>query len=468
MEISFDGATVLSKPGMSCISFSLGLAQHTVKSGKSIIYLISALLSPPEDVLQTAVADLQLSTFIAAVYAANLGHSAKNSPATTWFIPRNKAFASLGLTMRYLLSSEGKDELRKVVKYHAVDQILYTQDVEDGRGIYKTLHGGSVVLERTKGKNYTISMRSPKTWEGHDSGGDLPANGEIRPAIVTHADALTSTGAIHTVDSVVMPADVQVTIGKLIRGVKQSTMADLMSQAGLDWLLDGREPTSHELHQARLTGIVQAWDNTSTSTDLGSLALPAYTVLCPTDKAFSRINMTLYLDDAEALTNLLKLHIIPTQPNIPRTYTRQILAPPPRDGSPLSLADDLVFQTLLSASSSYGDVAFRDTGDNSFIVGVRNARSGYGHDAARMGQAGRASVRWKISHDYGLNMQRKRSKGMYAAGREEVLWRGGMTIGGGVIMLDAVLVPYEPSWLSRYVKLSCIYRLQADEAGGAG
>lgn len=459
-EITFDGATVLGKPGMS---FSQSTYQSTilliivVRSGKSVIYLISSLISPPEDVLQTAVADLQLSTFIAAVYAADLERTVKNSPATTWFIPRNKAFSSLGLTMRYLLSSEGKDELREIVKYHAVDRILYTQDIDDGRETYKTLHGGEVALERTKGKNYTISLQSPSKWEGHDSGDDLPANGEIRPAIVTHADSLTSTGAIHIIDSVVMPADVEITIGKLIRGSKQSTMVDLMSRAGLDWILDGREPTRDELYHARLTGIVEAWDNdTATLPDLDSLALPAYTVLCPSDKAFSRINMTLYLSDLEALTNLLKLHIVPTQPTVPRTNTRKTPAPPPRDGSPISLADDLVFQTLLSSSSSYGDVAFRATGDNSFIVGIRNARSGYGNDVARLGLGGRASVRWRKSHTQDVETKRAKEKkgvrgGSDAAG--DVLWRGGMTVGGGVIMLDAVLIPYEPSWLSRYVPL---------------
>lgn len=415
-----------------------------MKSDKSVIYLISSLLSPPDDVLSTAVSDLQLSTFIAAVYAADLGRTANKAPATTWFIPRNKAFSSLGLTMRYLLSSEGKDELRKIVKYHAVDKILYTQDIEDGREEYKTLHGGTVILDRTKGSNYTISLQSPERWEGHDSGDHLPSNGEIRPAIVTHADTLTSTGAIHTVDSVVMPADVQITIGKLIRGSKQSSMVDLMERAGLDWILDGREPTTDEIYRARHIGIVETM-----SPDLESLALPGYTVLCPSDKAFSRINMTLYYEDSEALANLLKLHIIPTQPSTPHTDLRKIPAPPPRDGSPLSLADDLVFQTLLSSDSKYGDVAFRATGDNGFIVGIQNARSGYGNDAARLGQSGRATVRWRKSSQHNIESVGIYRKSRDKTERDDVLWRGGMTVGGGVIMLDAVLIPYEPSWLTR-------------------
>jgi uncharacterized surface protein with fasciclin (FAS1) repeats len=283
----------------------------------------------------------------------------------------------------------------------------------------------------------------------------MPANGEIRGAIVTHTDALTSTGAIHTVDSVVMPADVQISIAKLVRGSSQRTMIDLMVRAGLGWILDGREPNSDELQRAQLTGIVRAWDNdTAPLPDIDSLALPAYTVLCPTDKAFSRINMTQYLEDPEALLDMLQLHIIPTQPSTPRTDKKRVPTFAPPDGSPLSIADDLVFQTLLSASSKYGDVAFRATGDNSYLVGIRNARSGYGNNAARMGQAGRASVRWRKGHDSGLKTEvkhghkgEKEIKGV--EGQDDVLWRGGMSIGGGVILVDSVLIPYEPSWFTR-------------------
>jgi hypothetical protein len=187
-------------------------------------------------------------------------------------------------------------------------------------------------------------------------------------------------------------------------------------------------------------------------------------VLCPSDKAFSRLNLTHYLNDQEALLNLLKLHIIPTQPSTPRTANSKIPASPPSDGAPLSLEDDLVYSTLLSSSSKYGDVAFRATGDNSFLVGIRNARSSAGNDAARLGATGRGSVRWrKNKGDQGVSVS-KGGKGKDKAkdddahdGYEE-LWRGGMTLGGGVVMLDSVLVPYEPSWFSRCVRRTRVSR----------
>jgi uncharacterized surface protein with fasciclin (FAS1) repeats len=448
-EIRFGGATVLGKP---------------VRSGKSVIYLVSSLLSPPDDVLQTAVSDLQLSTFIAAVYAADLDKAVKKNPATTYLMPRNRAFGSLGLAMKYLLLPEGKDELRKVVKYHAVDEIVYSEDLETGKQVFTTLEGGEIVLRKTGGKNSSTFVQSPNKWEGHDSGEQLPSNGELRPAKMSHFDALTSTGVIHTIDAVILPSDVFISIGKLIRGSKQSTMMDLMARAGLSWILEGRQPSANEVERAYLQGVVRTWDNETDQPDIDSLAMPSYTVLCPSDKAFSRLNLTHYLNDQEALLNLLKLHIIPTQPSTPRTANSKIPASPPSDGAPLSLEDDLVYSTLLSSSSKYGDVAFRATGDNSFLVGIRNARSSAGNDAARLGATGRGSVRWrKNKGDQGVSVS-KGGKGKDKAkdddahdGYEE-LWRGGMTLGGGVVMLDSVLVPYEPSWFSRCVRRTRVSR----------
>nr|XP_019047790.1 hypothetical protein I302_04407 [Kwoniella bestiolae CBS 10118]OCF26720.1 hypothetical protein I302_04407 [Kwoniella bestiolae CBS 10118] len=438
-EIRFGGATVLGKP---------------VKTGESIIYLLSSLLSPPDDVLQTAVSDLQLSTFIAAVYAAELDKAVKRTPATTYFMPRNRAFNQLGLTMRYLLLPEGKDELRKVIKYHAVNEIVYSPDVEYGKKVYTTLEGGKIVIDRTKGKNGSVSLRSPTKWEGYDSGESLPSNGELRSAKVWHSDALTNTGVIHTIDSVVMPSDVKITIAKLIRGSKQSTMGDLMMRVGLGWILEGREPDEGEVTVNQLRGLVEDDGNGDKEPKIEDLALPSYTLLVPSDKAFSRINITHYTNDKQALLDLLKLHIIPSTSDISantRQSDRKEPITPPRDGQPISLDDDLVYKTLLSSSKDkFGELAFRATGDNSFIVGIKGARGndqnmgGLGN-SARIGQTGRATVRWKRNHNSPLN---GRNDDEEEEGKR--LWKDGMTLGGGVLMIDSVLIPYQPSWFSRW------------------
>ena len=447
-EIRFGGASVRGRP---------------VRSGKSIIYLISSLLSPPDDVLQTAVSDLQLSTFIAAVYAADMERIVKHTPGLTWFLPRNRACNALGLGMQYLLSAEGKDELRKVLRYHAVDGVIYSADVEVGKTVHKTLEGGEIILNRQEGKNGSYTLSSPTKWEGHDSGESFPSNGELRPATISQLDALTDTGVIHTIDSLEMPADVSLTIAKLIRGSKQNTMLDLMVRGGLEWVLQGREPTHEEVTRAELHGVVRTWaQEHADEPDINSLAMPSYTVLCPSDKAFSRINVTYYLSDRSALLDLLKLHIIPTQPSTPKTGKTRQPAEPPKDGQPLSLADDLVYDTLYT-KSKYGQLAFRATGDNSFLVGIRNARgrgrAEVGGEAARVGASGRATVRWRRNKADSMGIRSEdvptrarrwfKNKAVEEGDPSYDLWKGGLALGGGVLMIDNVLVPYEPSWFSR-------------------
>lgn len=411
-----------------------------------MIYLISNLLSPPIDVLQTAVSDLQLSTFVAGIYAADLDRFVKRSPGVTYVVPRNKAFGQLGLAMKYLLLQEGKDELRKVMKHHAIDDTVYLGDIDDGKTVYRTLGGEKLVIEQEHVQNKTnVTVRAPNRKQHHVH---LPDNGELRPASVLFGNRLTETGVMHVIDQVELPASVKITIEKLVMGAKAQTMVDLMFKAGLGWILEGREPSFTEVKAAGLQGVVASSANSSTGTeDPESFAMPSYTLLCPTDVAFSRINLTAYLHDPPALLSLLKLHLIPSA-HLQTLRSRASLAlPPPKDGQPLALSDAAVYPTLLSSESKYGDLAFRATGDNSYIVGIRNARgtSGQG-DVARVGQQGQASVRWKAS----VQPEIERAE------QSPHLWLGGMSLGGGVIMIDSVLIPYEPSWWQRLVITSHI------------
>lgn len=377
---------------------------------------------------------------MASVYAADLDRFVKRSPGVTYVVPRNKAFGQLGLAMKYLLLPEGKDELRKVMKHHAIDETVYLGDIENGKTVHKTLGGGKLVLEQELVLNKTsVTVRALNFKQHHTS---LPENGELRPAALQFGNVLTETGVMHVIDQVEMPASVKITIEKLVMGAKSQTMADLMIKAGLGWVLDGREPTFDEVVAAGLEDRVASATNKSVLDDPEAHAMPSYTLLCPTDEAFSSINLTMYLHDPPALLSLLKLHLIPSaQLSSLRSRASRDLAPP-TDGQPLALSDAAVYPTLLSAESRYGDLAFRATGDHSYLVGIRNARGTGGRgDFARVGQQGRATVRWKQGVQMSENGHESASE----------LWTGGMSLGGGVIMIDSVLIPYEPSWWARYV-----------------
>jgi hypothetical protein len=274
---------------------------------------------------------------------------------------------------------------------------------------------------------------------------------------------------MHIIDSVVLPADMEITPAKLMRGSKQRTMGELMVKAGLGWILDGREPSLAELQRVGLDGHIRArpqdeeggGGGDASDPDPNEYAHPSYTILMPTDKAFSRENLTHYLSDEKALLDLLKLHIIPSNLGsaLPKASLEHAPRLPPRDGLPLALEDDVVYPTLLAPTARYGELAFRMWGETDWYVGVHNARGGSSDRGGRTSAAGRASVRWKKAKTepedpkdrFGVRgVAASKGRNKPDDGDAAGLWRGGMTLGGGVVVIDTVLIPYDPGWFERW------------------
>ncbi|KAK4701225.1 hypothetical protein P7C70_g5009, partial [Phenoliferia sp. Uapishka_3] len=403
--VSFGGANVVGDP---------------VRVGDSIIYLISSVLVPPASVVTTAVSDLRLSTFVASIYAASLDQILSTAPAVTYFIPDNNAFTSLGLVMSYLLLPTSRSELRSLIRYHAVDELVYLDDFPAGGSRrYPTLDGAEIYVERP-------SMNSSVTLHGPTIGG-LPANGETRDAKVTEGDILTSTGALHIVDQVELPPHLSISISKLIRGAKANTMVDLIRAANMSWILDGEAPPA-----SFLDGSESEYNFGKNKGKKGGKKHKrkaptdrAYTILCPTDKAFARLNLTYYLTNPFALSELVKLHIIPTD----------AFKPLSSDGRPLLLTDEISYPTLLDLSeggdSKYGTVAFRRWGDDGWLVGIKSARGTNGEsDSARVVAYGRATPSFLGGGDDGTSTR--------------------LAAAGGVLTIDSVLLPYQPGWSRRF------------------
>ncbi len=431
--------------------------------------------------IQTAVSDLGLSTFIASSFAASLNKFLQRSPAVTYFIPTNKAFTKLGLAMNWLLLADGKDDLRKLVRYHAVEGVHYVEDIREAEAAYRTVTGQDLMIRaNATGNATTITLHAPVL----DLGGNasVPSNGETNPSHVLYGDMLTDTGVIHVVDSVEVPPHVDITLDKLVRGIpgKAGTMADLLRRAGMGWLLEGVEPDGEDL---RLIGLpADAWMRHKNKGASGGGAgacnatalAPAYVLLCPTDAAFAQINLTHYLADRSALVALLKLHIIPSSPvaadglGFVRSADRPV--PPPKEGRPLAYDDELVYPTLLSRESRYGDLAIRGNGDNGWLVGVKDARGTMGQtDVARLLASGRGTPRWAVCNGTRVAFDSSRLYADWHRARiahwtdgsdtpieddrvpeRDLFWDGVMALGGGVIVLDNVLLPYAPSRWARW------------------
>jgi uncharacterized surface protein with fasciclin (FAS1) repeats len=134
-----------------------------------------------KDIVETAVANEQFSTLVAAVTAAGLVDTLKSDGPFTVFAPTNEAFAKLPAgTVENLLKLENKDKLIAVLTYHVIPGKVMSSDIAGKELSVKTVQGTMVDIDATKGVT-------------------------IDGAMVTSADIETSNGVIHVIDTVILP-----------------------------------------------------------------------------------------------------------------------------------------------------------------------------------------------------------------------------------------------------------------------
>lgn len=135
-------------------------------------------------VVDVAVATEGFATLVAAITAAELGETLSGMGPFTVFAPTDDAFAALPAgVLDALLLPENKDVLVKILTYHVVGGMVMAADVTDGD--VATVEGQTVKLSTADG---------------------VTVNG----AKVVIADVMASNGVIHAIDTVLVPADVDV------------------------------------------------------------------------------------------------------------------------------------------------------------------------------------------------------------------------------------------------------------------
>jgi solute carrier family 25 carnitine/acylcarnitine transporter 20/29 len=347
----------------------------------TVIYFVSRPLTPPVDGFNAALPILDLSSFLAAVSSTSLSKDLYTQPRTTLLIPNNDAFKRLGaLVSDYLLRASSKSELEKLILHHAINGVEYADSLVNGSTrTYATLEGTDVDLDRMA--NGSVFLSGSGGWSGMTTA-------------LAPRNLLTQTGVLHELSDLMIPRSVDITVGKLARAAKASTMLSLVTKAGMEWVLNGTAPPENS-----------TWDE-------AGLSGAELTLLCPSDDAFKQENLTVLYDDVPRMRALVEQHIIPG-PAMHQAAVDML-----NNNRPLRLADDASYETALSTSSLYGGILFRATSDGGYIVGIRDTAGTDGRsDWARV-------VSW----------------GRTTAGRRA----------GGVILIDQLLEPYHPPWYKVY------------------
>lgn len=490
-DITFNGANVVSAPVY--VGHDAEDKDHSEAS--AVIYLISRLLTPPDHPIQTAVSSsLTLSTFVAAVFSTELDAHIKRAPGITYLIPNNDAFEALGLIMSYLLlpGSQSKSELRRLIEYHAVDQIVYIEDFDAGQKRYPTLEGPSIWAGRDVNNSNAIVVRREAATDAEGNALIDAASG--RPAKIRSKDLLTSTGVIHEIDKVELPPDLELTVGKLLRGAQCDTFHDLVNRAGYGWILNGTAPPEDpkelsidddtdddDVDILKKSGRKRRQKKHKQRHRLFRSSSQSYILLAPTDAAFAKINVSHYLARPEELKKLIQLHILPS-PSLEdeenRALSEQGIQGDRKLLLPVGLKDGLSLPSLLDQSlggvSAYGKVAFRrverlqdgtrssegkdddrEDGDEEpdlgYLVGILGSRGSStplsGSDEAKEGDT-RSHPKHHSAHltSFGreslpLPLPKDSSAAAIAATRRSI---------GGVFTIDSVLEPYHPNWFHRF------------------
>lgn len=136
------------------------------------------------DLIDTAQAAGQFTTFLKAVAAVNLTSVLKTNQNLTLFAPTDAAFAALPAgTLDKLLLPENGPMLQKVLTYHLINAKVDSSKIKGAKGEVKSVEGSSLLL---------------------DGSGAAPM---VDGATITQADVMATNGVLHVVDKVLLPKD---------------------------------------------------------------------------------------------------------------------------------------------------------------------------------------------------------------------------------------------------------------------
>ena len=144
------------------------------------------------DLVETAKASGQFTTFVKALDKTNLTAVLKTNKNLTVFAPTDAAFAALPAgELDRLMKTENAGELQSLLVYHVVNANVDTAKIKGAKGPVQTVAGKDLLLD--------------------GSGDSLKANS----AAILQADVRTSNGILHVVDHVLSPSDPAIAAAKV-------------------------------------------------------------------------------------------------------------------------------------------------------------------------------------------------------------------------------------------------------------
>ena len=262
----------LSLSGDSLLVNTATVITTDIHTDNGIIHVIDAVLLPPADmveptsnIVETAIANGNFTTLVAALQAAELDAVLADESSTfTVFAPTDAAFSLIGEeTLNTLL--ENTDVLASILLQHVIPEIAV-----DSVTAY-SLNGTMVTTASTA----DVALNINTTTDMLTFGG----------ANIIIKDIYTTNGIIHVIDAVIV-GDVEIPAPAM-------SLVDVASANG------------------SFTTLVSALQSTGLDLVLANVDND-YTVFAPSDAAFAKLPAgTLEALTTEQLTNILMYHVLP-------------------------------------------------------------------------------------------------------------------------------------------------------------
>ena len=272
-----------------------------------------------KDIVDTAVANGNFKTLVAAVQAAGLEATLRGPGPFTVLAPTDAAFAKLpSFLLSKLVMAPYKAELALILKYHVVAGSVKAADLLGKTSTPTTVEGGKLAVD--------------------GNGGKVVINGGVN---VTTADVLATNGVIHVLDGVLLPNIVDTAAGYDDGTTKFSTLVTAVTAADLVATLSGEG---------------------------------TFTVFAPTDKAFADLKAALgeaafnaVLADKAKLQKILKFHVLAST-----VYAKDV-APGQVDtaeGSKLTIASSGTDVTLADSTTTPAKIVLTDLPTSNGVIHV--------------------------------------------------------------------------------------------------
>lgn len=186
------GGTIFTTRNMGGVYINgTSVTAADIAASNGVIHVIGRVLLPPSgDIVETAVANPDLSYLVAAVLQASTGATdvaavlSGEGPYTV-FAPTNQAFINAGFATIEEIYASDPDALASILTYHTVAGRIFSSDLTNGAAP-ATLNGGSVTIQL--GTGATVKGNSNETTSN-----------------ITATDIVTTNGAIHVIDQVLLP-----------------------------------------------------------------------------------------------------------------------------------------------------------------------------------------------------------------------------------------------------------------------